>query len=223
MFGLRMQFPLLATAILLVAPAKATTTYYVGASGGVQEAAFNTAVGGLTLLNTTLTFSGGDLGSGGLFNANTTGVNFLGFDDFVFNTPTDLAVNSGKLTATQLGEAVKITLPPAGLYGFGFHITMAAGAGSWLISLTPGGSDYSVTNTSPTNVQFFGFVSNAPVTAPLYIRKLGGNPTLVLPDFEAYGAAITSAPEPHTMLLVGLGLVILPMIRVTHWKLRRRA
>jgi len=107
-------------------------------------------------------------------------------------------------------------LPLAGIYAFGFHITMTSGAGSWFISLTPGGTDFSVTNTSPANVQFFGFVSSSPVTAPLYIRNSGGNPTMVLPDFEAY--SITPAPEPRTMLLVGLGMVILGLGR---WKVRQ--
>lgn len=215
MFGLRTRIPLWATSLLLVVPAKATTTYYVGAA---NEAAFNTAVGGLTLLNPALTFSGGDLGSGGLFNASGTGINFLGVDDFFFNTPTDLAVNSGKLTATQPAEAVKITFPLAGVYAFGFHITVTSSFGTWFISLTPSGTDYSVTNTSSANVQFFGFVSTTPVIAPLYIRNSGGSPTMVLPNFEAFGPA--AVPEPRTMLLVGLGLIILPTIRVTR---RRRA
>ena len=219
MLGLRTRIPLLASAILLVVPAEATTTYYPGAA---TEASFNTAVGGLTLLNPSLTFSGGDLGSGGLFNATGTGINFLGFDDFVFNAPTDLSVISGKLTATQPAEAVKITFPSAGVYAFGIHISVVSSTGLWCVSLTPAPCTYPVTNASNSaaNVQFFGFVSDTAVTAPLYIRPSAFSPSLVLPDFEAYGAAAT--PEPRTMLLVGLGLVILPMIRMTRWKIRRR-
>jgi hypothetical protein len=57
-------------------------------------------------------------------------------------------------------------------------------------------------------VQFFGFVSNAPVIAPLYIHLATGNASIVLTDFEAY-----SVPEPHTILLVGIGLVILSLAR----------
>ncbi|HSP67950.1 MAG TPA: hypothetical protein VLN48_09495, partial [Bryobacteraceae bacterium] len=75
-------------------------------------------------------------------------------------------------------------------------------------------TDFTVTNTSPADVQFFGIVSDTPITAPLYVRNSGGNPTMVLPDFEAYSLA--SVPEPRTMLLVGLGLLILPL---AHWKL----
>src|SRR6185295_4400879 len=161
-------FPILATAILLVAPARATTTYYVGAS---QEAAFHTAVGGLTLLNPSLIFSGSP-GSTGLLNASGTGIDFLGFDEFLFPTiPLSFTVVSGKLTATQGDEQAKIIFP-ADIYGFGFHITLAAvsGTASWCVELTHGSCDYTVTNTSPANIQFFGLISTAPIIGPLWVR-----------------------------------------------------
>ncbi|MCU1335556.1 MAG: hypothetical protein JWO19_1137 [Bryobacterales bacterium] len=205
MLGLRTPVPLLAITILLVVPVEATTSYYQGPAG---ETSFNSAVGGLTLLNPLLTFSSGDLASGGLFNANGTGINFLGFDDFFFNTPKDLTVASGKLTATQQAEVVTITFPAAGVYAFGIHLTVTSGTGFWCVDLTHGVCNYQITNTSPANAQFFGFVSNTPVTAPLYIRAQSGSPTMVITDFEAY-----TVPEPGTMLLVGLGLVILPLTR----------
>jgi len=207
MLGLRTPVPFLATAILLAVPAKATTSYYVGAS---SEAAFNTAVGGLSLLNTTLTFSSGDLAPGGLYDANDTGITFLGFGDFIFNEVKDFTVSSFKLTASANAQVVKITFPPTGIYALGFHITVTTGAASWFIAPTPSGTDYSVTNTSPTNVQFFGIVSDTPITASLYIRPSGSATKIVFPDFAAY---TTSAPEPRTMLMVGLGLTILPLAR----------
>jgi len=60
-------------------------------------------------------------------------------------------------------------------------------------------------------VQFFGIVSTTPILAPLDIRDQGTFFTTVLPDFEAFGPS--AVPEPHTMLLVGLGLIILPLVR----------
>src|SRR6266550_2087342 len=102
--GFRTAIQLLAITTVLVVPVEATTTYYAG--GAAAETAFTGALGSLTLLNPTLTFSGGNLGPGGLFNANGTGINFSGFDDYVFNTPTDLSVASGKLIATQPAEVV---------------------------------------------------------------------------------------------------------------------
>jgi hypothetical protein len=209
MFGLRTPIPLLAAAILLVVPAEATTSYYVGAT---NEASFNSTVTSLQLLNPTLTFSSGDLGSGGLFNANGTGINFLGFDtDFAFNSPADFSVNSGKLTATLSGEVVKITFPVAGVYAVGFHITMTAGTNvNWCISSAAIGCDNTVLNasTSVGDVQFFGFVSDSAANAPLYIKPQSGSPFVVFTDFEAY-----SVPEPQTMLLVGIGLAILGLAR----------
>jgi hypothetical protein len=208
MFGLRTHIPLWAASLLLAMPAKATTTYYVGAA---NEAAFNAAVGGLTLLNPALTFAGD--ASGGLFNASGTGIDFLGFDTaFIFNSPQGFTVNAGQLVGNP-SEVVKIALPPAGVLAFGTHITVASGSATWCIDLTQAGCGSSVSNSTPSNVQFFGFVSNTPVTAPLYIHYTGGNPTIVFTNFEAFSAA--AVPEPHTMLLVGLGLIILPLVR---WK-----
>ncbi|HSP69718.1 MAG TPA: hypothetical protein VLN48_18470, partial [Bryobacteraceae bacterium] len=199
MLGLRLAIPVFAITTFLVAPLRATTSYYAA-----NQAGFNTAVGGLTLLNPGLLFSGADLGSGGLYNASNTGIDFLGFDTaFSFNSPLSFTVNAGKLTATNSNEVVKIVLPAAGVFAFGFHITVTSGSGNWCIDLTQGGCTYNLLNSSPSDVQFFGVVSDTPITAPLYIHYAGGNPTIVLPDFEAYGAA--SVPESRTMLLVGLG------------------
>jgi len=203
----------LALAALLVAPAEATTSYYQGAS---SEAAFNSAIAGLTLMNPSLTFSAADLGSGGLFNASGTGIDFLGFDDL--NNPTNFTVNSGSLTATQAAERLKIVFPAGAIYAFGLHLTVASGSANWCIELSQNTCDFLVSNSSPSNVQFFGFVSTTPVTAPLYIRPSGFSPTMVLPNFEAFTASQT--PEPHTMLLVGLGLIIVPLLSL---RLRQKA
>ena len=207
MLGLKTRIPLLASAVLLAAPAEATTTYYVGAA---NEAAFNTAISGLTLLNPALTFSGVP-GADGLHNASGTGIDFLGFDTaFIFNSPQSFTVNAGQLVGNP-SEVVTIALPAAGILAFGFHITVASGTATWCIDVTQAGCGSSVSNSTPSNLQFFGFVSNAPVTAPLYIHYTGGNPTIVFTNFEAFSAA--EVPEPHTLLLVGLGLIILPLVR----------
>ena len=207
MLGLRLAIPLFAITTLLVVPLQATTSYYAG--GASAETNFTGALGSLTLLNPTLLFSGGDLGSSGLYNASGTGIDFLGFDDFFFNTPSDFTVVSGKLTAEPATGVVKIVFPATGIYAFGIHITTKTGSGNWCIELTPTGTCVNnVFNSSPSSVQFFGLVSNTPVIAPLYIHLATGNASIVLTDFEAY-----SVPEPHTMLLVGIGLIILSMAR----------
>ena len=212
--GLRRLNPLLAMTILLVVPAKGTTSYYQGAA---SEAAFNTAVGGLTLLSPTLTFSTGTLVAGGLLDANGTGIDFLGFDTaFSFNAPLSFNMAGGTLTATNQAEVVKITFPAAGLYAFGLHITVASSNGNWCIDLTQTGCAYNVINSSTADVEFFGIVSDAPITAPLYIRWATGSPTIRFTDFEAFTTA--QVPETQTMLLVGFGLIIL---RLARWTVRR--
>lgn len=212
MFSVRALVPLLAIAILLVAPAEATTTYYTGSSG---ETSFNTAVGGLTLMDPSLTFSSSDLGTDGLFNASGTGINFLGFDDFNYPTiPENLVVNANKLTATNAGEHITINFPAATLYAFAFHFTVASGTANMCLDLTHGTCDYNYPSVPSSSLQFFGIVSTTPITAPLDLRDASIGLTTVLTNFEAYGAASApDVPEPRTMLLVGLGLVILPLLR----------
>lgn len=200
----------LGLAILLVTPAEATTSYYQGSSG---ETAFNTAVGSLVLMNPALTFSSTDLAPGGLFNASGTGINFLGFDD-LNNPGSDFTVSSGQLVANDQDERVHITFPSSPqIYAFGFHLTYQGiqTSASWCIGSTLGSCDFSVINTSTSNVQFFGFVSDTPITSTLYIQSASFSPKIVFTNFEAFTAA--DVPEPGAMLLAGLGLIILPLLR----------
>jgi hypothetical protein len=210
MFGLRTLVPLLAITILLVVPAEATTSYYAG--GAAAEATFDNALGTLTPLNTTLTFSSGDLAAGGLYNANGTGIDLLGFNDS--NVSENLTVSSSKLVASQAAEQVTINLPVSGVYALGIEISVVSSFGLWCVELTPGACNYPLSNSSnsPANIQFFGFISTTPITAPIYIRPSAFSPTLVIPDFQAYTSS--AVPEPHTMLLAGLGLAILGLTRL---------
>lgn len=205
MFSLRTLVPLLAMTVWLVAPAEATTSYYTGSSG---ESSFNTAVAGLTLMDPALTFSGTP-GSTGLLNASGTGIDFLGFSDFSGLTPETFTVSSGNLTAAFPNDVTEITFPAAGVYAFGFNITTTTGLGNWCVGLTTGGCSYNPVETAPATV-FFGFVSDTPVTASLYIHPINSGPTIVFTNFAAY--TDPPVPEPRTMLLVGLGLVILPLV-----------
>jgi len=208
MLGLRMAIPVFAITTLLVVPLHATTSYYADTS---QETNFNGALGGLTLLNPTMTFLAVDLGSGGLFNASGTGINYLGYDDF--NNPgIDFTVSSGKLTATQQDQRVQISFPLlAPVYAFGFHFTFVSGTaplGNWCLGLTRGSCTYSLVNANAATSQFFGIISDTPLTGSVFIQAAGSAPSIVFTNFEAF-----SVPEPNTMLLVGMGLVIVSLFR----------
>jgi hypothetical protein len=218
MFSLRALIPVLATSVLLVVPAEATTSYYAGAASGTQEASFNTAVGTLTLMNPSMFFAAGDLGSGGLFNASGTGIDFLGYDDYNFNDPLDFVVTSGHLKATVATQQATINFPAGLVYALGFHITMNSGTNAnWCIELTHGTCNFNLFNSTPSSVQFFGVVSTTPINTSLFIRNQGGSPTLVLNDFAAYKLTTSETgsevPEPHTLLLAGFGLAILGVMR----------
>lgn len=215
MFSLKTLVPVLATSVFLVVPAEATTSYYTGSSGPSGETSFNSAVLGLTLLDPALTFSGTP-GATGLLNASGTGIDFLGFDHDFPTTPETFTVSSsGALTAANPLENITINFPVAGVNAFGFHLTTTSGSGNWCVDLTPSGPCAYNLVISSNNAQFFGFVSPTPVAAALYIHPLSltGNPTPVLTNFEAYGAALDPVPEPRTLLLVGLGLITLPLLR----------
>lgn len=212
MLSLRTPIPFLAIVAFLAVPAAATTSYYQGASG---ETAFNSGIGGLTLLDPLLTFSASDLASGGLYNASGTGIDFLGFDNL--NNPLNFTVSSGRLTATAGGEQATINFPAAGVYALGIHITVTSSSsfGNWCLEFTRNACSGNVVTLNSSSIGFLGFISDTPVTAPLYIRPVSGTPTMVFTDFEAY-----SVPEPQTWLLVGLGLLILLL---TRRKVQRRA
>jgi hypothetical protein len=208
MFGLKVFVPVMAITTWLVVPVKATTSYYSGASG---ETSFNAAVGGLTLLNPALTFSG-DLESNGLLNASGTAIDFLGFDDFQYPTIAEsFTITGSKLTATNQGEHVTINFPAAGVYAFGFHFTVTSGTTNICVELTHGTCDYNFPNVTSSSSQFFGIVSTVPITAPLDVRDQGTFLTTMLTGFEAFGS--TPVPEPRTWLLVGLGLITLLLLR----------
>ncbi len=208
MFGLKVFVPVMAITTWLVVPVKATTSYYSGASG---ETSFNAAVGGLTLLNPALTFSG-DLESNGLLNASGTAIDFLGFDDFQYPTIAESFTTTGsKLTATNQGEHVTINFPAAGVYAFGFHVNIVSGSGNLCID-QDNASCSDNPNVSSSIVQFFGIISDVPINGPVYVRPTAhGSQTIVFPDFEAFGSA--PVPEPRTWLLVGLGLITLLLLR----------
>jgi hypothetical protein len=156
-------------------------------------------------LDPALTFSGSS-DPDGLHNASGTGIDFLGFDTaFIFNSPQGFTVNAGRLVGNQ-AEVVEIAFPAAGVYAFGFHITVASGNAFWCVDVTQSGCSYNPVNNTPSDVQFFGFISTTPVTAPLYIHYVTGSPAIVFTNFEAYSAS--DVPEPGACLLVGLGLVI---------------
>ena len=215
MFSLKTLVPVLATSILLVVPAEATTSYYIGSS---NETSFNTGVAGMTLLDPSLTFSSSDLSLGvGLLNASGTGINFLGFDGgFPGFGQVGFTVNTGKLTGTNAGEYLEIDFPATGIFAFGFHIAEVAGSTNWCVDTTSTAPcANTVFSTGPSNPQFFGLISTAAITAPLYIHAQSGSPQIVLTNFEAFGPAtdLGSVPEPRTMLLVGLGLIILPLVQ----------
>jgi len=204
-------------AVLAMAiPLRATTSFYLGSGA---EANFNSATSALTQINGTTNFAtyNGFVGPT-LSDANGTGINFLGLDGI---TPIDLSVSGGKLQQTTADKQIEATFPGAGnilAFGIHFNYTGSASFANWFFGSTNGASDYgSVVTVGTGDLQFFGIVSTAPLTSPVYISRNpgGGTANVVIDDFKAFnsGAAPAETPEAGTIGLIGTGLVMLSAVR----------
>ena len=189
--------------LVLALPAAASPVYYCNSGCGANtEAVFNATAGPLT----PQTFLASDLASGGLYNANGTGINFLGFNA----NPPDLTVNSTSLQAVVGGEGIQIVFP-GNVSVFSFHFILASGATTMCVELSLGNCNYpfGVGSSAP---EFFGAIDATPLTTSLLVRAItGGGGPLRVTDFEA--GTLSAAPEVRTLLLVGSGLVMFPLIR----------
>jgi hypothetical protein len=214
----------LVLAVVVSAPARASTSYYLGSSA---ESAFDSATASLTQINAVIDFSAynGFLGST-LANANGSGIDFLGLDGA---SAANLTVSGGTLQHTLADKQVEITFPSGVLaLGFRFNYSGNAGFANVCFGTSVSNCDYgSVIPIGSSDIQFFGVVSDSPLTTPVFLWRQsggGGSATFVIDDFKAYGSVVVEGPPPEaaeatTMLLVGSGLILLPLAR--RW--RRRA
>jgi hypothetical protein len=203
--------PKITTAILVLGaaaalPAHGAIVYYVGASA---EAAFDAAAIGLDF-NTLTTFSAADLAPGGLYDANDTGVNFLGFNGAASS---DLAVVGTALQPTVGGGLIRMDLP-AGTLAFAIHFTRSTGAtGNWCLeprtTFSSATCDYNVVSDATTPIQFFGMISDTPITGPLWIGPATGSAIVSITSFD-----VGEAPEPSPLTLIGAGLVTFGFMRL---------
>ena len=208
---------LLVALAALARPAFATISYTscssgCGSSGGTY-AVWQTASGssGLAFSMSAATFAGANLLSGvysDLTGAVLTGYNGANPDSLVLSGTALLQTVGGG------GSGIEIVLP-ANTYAFAMSITTPAGSGftnPWVAvgDHNVGATNYNIIIPSGGNVQFFGIISDAPLTQ-VFVGNLTGGSPLQINDFELGGPAPT--PEASSAALIGGGLVLVGVLR----------
>jgi hypothetical protein len=198
--------------VLTSLPAWGTTQFYIGAAGGAEETAFNSAAGSLTTL---VNFSGyaGVLPNLTL-SETTTGIAFSAFTSNGVNTA-NLALNGTRLSQSSgyggsnssivldLPATVSIVAMHLSATIFGPYCHEAPGTTNCL------GGQFTL---DPT-VSFFGVISDAPL-ADFQLRRTAGGGTnlLMISDISVSSGASAATPEPSTFALIGSGLILFPLI-----------
>ena len=207
------QVALLALAAL---PARATTTYYCSsACGANNESAFNTTfsnlvAGGLSSSGT-VNFTGETSGTT-VFNVGPTGVDFSGYNGV---NPATLNVVGSQLqhTVGGTGTGMVISLPGT-ILAFGTHVTLASSTKVWCFEATPANACNVTVTLVAGSPSFVGVISDAALSDHRF-SQLGTSGLLYTNDFS-----IAETPEGATFLMVGLGLICLPILKK---KMRVRA
>ena len=199
--------------VLTALPVGATTQFYNTGDATNTEAAFNTAAG----LLTSYAFTGDTLtapNSYSLIDAPPTGVDFYAFWDNNV-TPFALSIVGSTLRTTASngganGSTIRVDLP-TDVRAIGLHLTGTAGTQQFCVE-APGTTscDTSLVFGSSDNY-FYGVISTAAISSFQIREKTDVNSFLVVQNFEV-GLAATATPEPSTMVLVGGGLMLFPLL-----------
>jgi hypothetical protein len=189
----------------MVVPGRATLTFYT------SNAAFDSAVTGLSspygLETFVATYSGTD------YTDASSGAEFEGFGNAGGSDPIDVSVPAST-TVLQLssgGEFLEITNIPANTYALQVSITTVSSFGFFCGQANV--SSFSASNCengSPSGtgqVEFMGVVSDTPITS-FWIGPTSADGALQVDSFELY-----STPEASTLTLMGVGLILLAMLR----------
>jgi len=197
-------------------PASATISYTSCSSGcGSSTGTYalwqnGSGSAGLTFSMSPATFSGGNLVSG--VYSDPTGTVLTGYN----GVPNNLALSGTALLQTVGGggSGIEIALP-ANTYAFAMEITTPAGSvftNPWVAigDHNVGATNYDIIIPSGGNVQFFGIISDTPLTQ-LFVGSLSGGSPLQINDFEL--GQSTPTPEGSSAALIGGGLVLVGILR----------
>jgi hypothetical protein len=227
-----MHFQRFLISVLLLAafaiPASASTIIYCNSGCGTNnETAFNNAIASQSLFfpNGLENFSTDATGTdtGGLLNANgITGLNFFGY----FNTgggsasQVGVVVSGNNLEQNPVDVGTDTALevqPPGGIYAFGANVTVVSSSGNPCVEPGVTTSTFNNSNcdaqfpiTSSSDTEFFGVISNAPLSNVFIgYPAIGNDGQLEIQSFELG----EQTPEAATLLLIGTGLTFLGVLR----------
>ncbi|HEV2201307.1 MAG TPA: hypothetical protein VGR73_15930 [Bryobacteraceae bacterium] len=214
---------------LAAIPASATITYTACDGGctvnsGGSYAAWQAAPGASGLAFGALTtFVSGGLAGTGIYTDSTTGVIFTNYSSGG-SVDNGTHVTNGAFVqgfSSGTGTGIEIDLP-ANTYAFamfGSDCSSAACTGILFNGATVGlgthssfGTNYALTIPGSGPAQFFGIVSDTPITSLLFATGGGASGFLSINSFEI-GEGGTATPEARTALMVGGGLIALYFCR----------
>ncbi len=207
------------TFLVLLLAALAAPTYasiaYTSCSSGCGStngtyAIWQSAPGsqGLIFSMSPNTFAPGNL-SGGVYT-DPNGTVFTAYNGVSIDTL--MSVSGASLLEGNNGNGTGIEVKlPANTYAFAMNITMlgsqfttvAAELGDHNLN----GTNYNITIASNGSVQFFGIISNTPISE-LFFGPIGQGSRLQINDFE-----IAQTPEVSSATLIGSGLLLLGLLR----------
>jgi len=190
-------------------PATASTAYYCSSGCTNLDTAFGGGLSsaGLTFSSPLITFTGDTSGTT-VTDIGGSLVNFAGLNGA---NPDTLNVVSSTLQQSVGGTGVSITINlPAAIYALGFHVTNTGGTLS--TNIGPDSTSLFLNGQS----EFYGVISTTPITSFAIGQSGGGK--LVLTDFGIGTQSPTNGgggdtPEPSTLMLLGLGLIGLPILK----------
>lgn len=206
-----MRFPNALPLILAIAalPAQATTTYYCDSSCGSNTAAvFNAAFG--ALISAGMSSSGtvnflGEASGTTVSDVGPTQVDFSGVNGV---NPATLNVVGSQLQHTVGGTNTGILISmPANTFAIGFHVTTPSANKFWCFEITAPNCDTGVMIFTNGTTSFVGVISDTPLPN-LQFRQPSGTGILYVNDFS-----IAETPEGPTYLMMGLGLISLPLLK----------
>jgi hypothetical protein len=216
--------------LVLTVPARASVVYSYCASGctnsnsGMTYSSFQSAASTFaSTFSSPITFVASDLNASGIYTDSTTGTVFTGYN--ASQTQEALIIGSGASLA-QTGNSVSgkdrsigITLP-ANTYAVGLFLSTTSGfASPYIVQLL---SDFNLSNANYTvsisnsgDSQFFGIISNTPLSN-LYLGDLLFNQSpirITSLEIGQSGGSVSATPEPATFALIGVGLIALRFLR----------
>ena len=195
---------------IFVHPASASMSFF-NSSG-----AYNTAVTNASLTpEGPFTFTGANVINSNTEYADPTSlIDFFAFQNNNSSNPGNaftFSINGTSLAAANGTSALEIVLP-ANVFAFG--ITLSSNSLAQFCG-NVGSTDSSCTNsvlvTSSTDNEFFGVVSTTAISTVWIGRNVGGPPISV--NFSAATGSASATPEVKSMFLLGLGLVLLGLLK----------